>query len=127
MGIETGRIGISGPDLDLLLELYRVPDGHAETLRRLAPDQRARGWWDAYADSLSTGYATLLRLEHGSRALRCYGAVLPPTLLMTVEYARQTMLATWQTPSPQDLDRYMKSEIARWSKVVREAGIKVEQ
>jgi len=31
-----------------------------------------------------------------------------------------------ETGSPQDLDRYVKSEIARWARVVKEAGIKIE-
>ena len=75
--IETGRIGISPTDLDRLLELYQVPDEQARYLRRLAPAARTRGWWDAYADSLSAGYSGLLRLEAGSQALSCYCAVVP--------------------------------------------------
>ena len=51
--IETGHIGISLPDLDRLVELYRLPGEQSEYLRRLAPATRIRGWWDAYADSLS--------------------------------------------------------------------------
>jgi tripartite-type tricarboxylate transporter receptor subunit TctC len=31
-----------------------------------------------------------------------------------------------ETGSPQELERYVKSEIARWAKVVKEAGIKIE-
>src|SRR3954462_3133550 len=81
--IETGRIGISSDDLDRLLALYDVPDDHAHYLRLLAPSARPRGWWDAYADTLSAGYANLIRLESGSRALRCYGAVVPHALLQT--------------------------------------------
>ena len=75
--IETGRIGISSDDLERLLALYGVPEAQAAFLRRLAPSARPRGWWDAYADTLSAGYANLIRLEAGSRALRCYGALVP--------------------------------------------------
>jgi len=106
--IETGRIGISPGDLDLLIDLYRVPIEQAEYLRRLAPTARTRGWWDAYADSLSEGYAGLLRLEAGSQALRSYCAVLPHPLLMTADYIRQVVLATWLTPSPQEIDRRVR-------------------
>jgi len=106
--IETGRIGISPGDLDLLIDLYHVPDEQAEYLRRLAPAARTRGWWDAYADSISEGYAGLLRLESGSQALRSYCAVLPHPLLMTPDYIRQVVLATWQTPSPQEIDRRVR-------------------
>lgn len=106
--IETGRIGISVKDLDRLVELYRLPDEHAEYLRRLAPAARTRGWWDAYADSLSAGYAGLLRLESGSQALSSYCAVVPHPLLMTPDYVRQVVLATWQAPSAQEVDRRIR-------------------
>jgi transcriptional regulator with XRE-family HTH domain len=106
--IETGRIGISPADLDLLVDLYQLPAEQAEYFRRLAPAARTRGWWDAYADSLSAGYAGLLRLESGSQALRSYCAVVPHPLLMTPEYIRQVVLATWQTPSVQEISRRVR-------------------
>jgi transcriptional regulator with XRE-family HTH domain len=106
--IETGRIGISPEDLELLLTLYGVPDDQATFLRRLAPSARPRGWWDAYADTLSSGYANLIRLEAGSRALRCYGALVPHALLQTPEYVRQVILSTWERPSQAEIDRRMQ-------------------
>lgn len=106
--IETGRIGISPGDLDRLIALYDVPEEQAAHLRRLAPAARTRGWWDAYADSLSAGYAGLLRLESGSQALRSYCAVVPHPLVMTPEYIRQVVLATWQTPSAQEISRRVR-------------------
>jgi transcriptional regulator with XRE-family HTH domain len=106
--IETGRIGISPADLDRLIELYQVPDEQAKYLRRLAPTARARGWWDAYADSLSSGYSGLLRLESGSQSLSSYCAVVPHPLLMTPEYIREVVLSTWQTPSAQELSRRIR-------------------
>ncbi|MET0866023.1 MAG: helix-turn-helix transcriptional regulator [Nakamurella sp.] len=106
--IETGRIGISTSDLDRLIELYAVSEEHAKYLRRLAPAARTRGWWEAYADSLSAGYAGLLRLESGSQALRSYCAVVPHPLLMTPDYIRHVVLATWQRPSPQEVDRRIR-------------------
>ena len=106
--IETGRIGISAADLDLLVDLYQLPAEQAEYFRRLAPAARTRGWWDAYADSLSAGYAGLLRLESGSQALRTYCAVVPHPLVMTPDYIRQVVLATWQTPSAQEINRRVR-------------------
>jgi transcriptional regulator with XRE-family HTH domain len=105
--IENGRIGISSDDLELLLDLYEVPEQQAGFLRRLAPSARPKGWWDAYADSLSAGYANLIRLEAGSQALRCYAAVIPHALLLTPEYLRQVILATWDPPAQREIDRRM--------------------
>lgn len=106
--IETGRIGVNAGDLDRLIALYAVPERHAEFLRRLAPAARARGWWDAYAESLSPGYAGLLRLEAGSRALRTYCAVVPHALLMTPDYIRRVITSTWQVPSDVEIERRMR-------------------
>ncbi|GAA2013481.1 helix-turn-helix domain-containing protein [Nakamurella flavida] len=106
--IETGRIGISGADLDAVLAVYALSPEHAAHLRRLAPSARTRGWWDAHAESLSPGYAGLLRLEAGSSELRTYCAVLPHALLMTPEYVRRVVGATWQVPSPAETDRRIR-------------------
>jgi transcriptional regulator with XRE-family HTH domain len=103
--IETARIGIGAADLDRLLELYDVPDEQAGTLRRLAPSARPKGWWDAYADTLSAGYAGLIRLESGSRALQCYCALVPHALLQTPGFARSVITATWQRPSVAEVER----------------------
>ena len=103
--IETARIGISPADLERLLTLYDVPEAQAGTLRRLAPSARPKGWWDAYADTLSAGYAGLIRLESGSRTLQCYSALVPHALLQTPEFARTVIESTWQRPSPAEVER----------------------
>lgn len=103
--IENGRIGIAPDDLDRLIELYRLPPEPATALRRLAPVGPAHGWWEAWADSLSSGYAALLRLEAGSTALRTYCAVLPHPLVMTPDYVRQVVRSTWQRPSAAEVER----------------------
>ena len=107
--IETGRTGISTDDLERLLELYRVPDPQATYLRRLAPSARPKGWWDAYADTLSSGYANLIRLEAGSQALRCYAALVPHALLQSPAYDRQIILATWETLAQAEVDRRVQA------------------
>jgi transcriptional regulator with XRE-family HTH domain len=103
--IETGRIGISLDDLERLIRLYDVPDDQARMMRRLAPAARPKGWWDAYADTLSAGYSSLIRLESGSRALQCYCALVPHALLQTPDFARNVIESTWQRPSPTEVDR----------------------
>jgi transcriptional regulator with XRE-family HTH domain len=103
--IENGRTGIATDDLEDMLGLYRVPEEQAARLRRLAPSARPKGWWDAYADTLSAGYANLIRLEAGSRSLRCYAALVPHALLQAPEYVREVVQATWEPPSPAEVDR----------------------
>jgi transcriptional regulator with XRE-family HTH domain len=105
--IENGRTGISEGDLERLVELYRMPEHQATFLRRLAPAARPRGWWDAYADELSDRFANLIRLEAGSRALRCYAAVVPHALVQAPGYLRELIHSTWERPSPAEVERRM--------------------
>jgi transcriptional regulator with XRE-family HTH domain len=121
--IETGRTGIAEADLERLLALYRVPEPQAGYLRRLAPSVRPRGWWDAYAETLSPGYANLIRLESGSQALRCYGALVPHALLQTADYAREVILATWERPSPAEVER--RVQVCRRRQEVLDGGLRL--
>jgi transcriptional regulator with XRE-family HTH domain len=109
--IETNRVGVAPDDLERLLEFYNVPEMRADYLRKLAASARTRGWWDAYANALSTGFSSLIKLEAGSGVLRCYSAVVPHALLQTADYARQIITSTLQTPSPLEVDR--RVEITR--------------
>src|SRR3954447_1472029 len=103
--IGTGRIGFSAEDLERLLELYRVPDRQATFRRRLAPSARPKGWWDGYADTLSSRYAGLIRLEAGVEALRCYDALVPHALLQSPDNDREIILATWKRLAQAEVDR----------------------
>lgn len=109
--IETNRVGVAADDLERLLEFYKVPEMQADYLRKLAASARTRGWWDAYASALSSGFSSLIKLEAGSGVLRCYSAVVPHALLQTADYARQIITSTLRTPSPLEVDR--RVEITR--------------
>jgi transcriptional regulator with XRE-family HTH domain len=106
--IENGRTGIGAADLDLLVRLYQVDEARSALLRRLAPSARPRGWWDAYADTVSAGYADLIRLESGSQALRCYAALVPHAFLLTPDYLRELILSTWERPTPAEVERRLQ-------------------
>jgi len=106
--IETSRTGLSPQDLEQLLALYGVDDDRAAYLRKLAPSARSKGWWDAYADALSSGYATLIRLESGSRALQCYCALIPHALLLAPDYLEHVILSGPDRPLPVEVNRRMQ-------------------
>lgn len=118
--IETGKIGVSQQDLELLFDLYEVPEDKAADLRRLAATARAQGWWDAYANSLSSGYSNLVKLEASCATLQCYCAVVPHALLQTREYSRHVIQSTMQAPAPSEVDRRL--DIARLRQKVLRRG-----
>ncbi len=106
--IENGRIGIGVEDLELLIALYAVPYERATFLRRLADSIRAKGWWDAYRETLNPGYGSLIKLEAGSSALRSYCVLVPHALLMTRDFARQIILLAPQSPSASELEHRLE-------------------
>jgi transcriptional regulator with XRE-family HTH domain len=118
--IETGRIGIGQEDLESLFELYEVLEDKADNLRKLAAAARTAGWWDAYANSLSSGYSSLIKLEAGSAELRCYCALVPHALLQTPEYSRHVIQSTLQAPAPTEVER--RVDIARRRQAVLRWG-----
>jgi Domain of unknown function (DUF5753) len=120
--IETSRTGVSPHDLEQLLALYGVDDDRAEYLRKLAPSARSKGWWDAYADALSSGYATLIRLESGSRALQCYCALIPHALLLTPDYVEHVILSGPDQPLPVEVNRRIQICRRRQEVLTRDHG-----
>ncbi len=122
--IETGHIGIGQEDLERLLDLYAVPDEQAQMLRRLAPSARPRGWWDAFADTLSPGYSQLIRLEAGSRALHTYCALVPHALLQTPRFTRNLIESSWAQPSSAETDR--RVQVCRRRQSVLDAEVRPE-
>jgi transcriptional regulator with XRE-family HTH domain len=120
--IETSRTGVSTPDLEQLLALYGADDERAAYLRKLAPSARSKGWWDAYADALSSGYATLIRLESGSRALQCYCALIPHALLLAPDYLEHVILSGPDRPLPVEVNRRIQICRRRQEALTRNRG-----
>jgi transcriptional regulator with XRE-family HTH domain len=120
--IETSHTGVSPDDLEQLLALYEADDDRAAYLRKLAPSARSKGWWDAYADALSSGYATLIRLESGSRALQCYCALIPHALLLTPDYVEHVILAGPDRPLPVEVNRRVQICRRRQEVLTRDDG-----
>lgn len=98
--IETARVGITTPDLTRLLDLYQVEDDRRAILHALGRTARTRGWWDAYADSLPSDYATYIQLEADAGFIRSYDALSVNGLLQTSEYADEIIRAALMGLSP---------------------------
>jgi transcriptional regulator with XRE-family HTH domain len=109
--IESGRVGITPDDLELLIALYKVKDDEAKGLRERASVARPKGWWDAYAGALESWYVRMMELEANSPALLCYCALVPHPLLQTTDYALHVMRATAQEPPATEID--LRMEVVR--------------
>ncbi|TDC67401.1 XRE family transcriptional regulator [Actinomadura sp. GC306] len=87
--IETAAQGIKPADVDHLCDVYNAAPEKREALLTLARSARQRGWWDAYADTIHTDYASYIELEAEASSLRCYNALMINGLLQTDEYAHE--------------------------------------
>ncbi|MFC4588361.1 DUF5753 domain-containing protein [Sphaerisporangium corydalis] len=93
-------MGITILDLTRVLDLYEVEDDKRKPLFGLARTARTRGWWDAYADSVPSDYATYIELEADASFIRSYDALAVNGLLQTADYAQEIIRAALMGLSP---------------------------
>jgi transcriptional regulator with XRE-family HTH domain len=112
--IETHRTGVKRPDLELLLEMYRVDDEQRGQLRALADEQDARGWWNAYASTFPPEYITYIGLEAAARAISCWSPELIHGLLQTDDYAAAvTQIIFGDSVPPGEVQRRIDARLRR--------------
>ena len=86
--IETGQRGIRPKELRELLTEYGVPESEQAALVAIASRGGQRGWWHAYAASLSEACLDYVIMESVASQIMAYEAQLVPDLLQTEDYAR---------------------------------------
>jgi transcriptional regulator with XRE-family HTH domain len=111
--VETGRTGISQKDLRDLLDLYGVKGEKREALLSLARESRKKGWWDAYADSLPTEYATYISLESEAGSIHSFCPQVVPGLLQTEDYARSVIRSAMLNSSPPEVAGLVEARMER--------------
>jgi len=119
--IETARVGITSPDLTRLLDLYEVDASKRPALHTLARTARMKGWWDAYSDSLPSGYATYIQLETDAAFIRSFDGMLVHGLLQTEEYAREVIRSALMGLSPPaEVERRVEVRLTRQNLLLRD-------
>ncbi len=119
--IETARVGITSPDLTKMLDLYELDPGKRPGLHALARTARTKGWWDAYAESLPSDYATYIQLEADAAFIRSYDAMIVHGLLQTEDYAGEIIRsALMGLSSPGEVERRVEVRMTRQNLLLRE-------
>ncbi|MFI6457195.1 helix-turn-helix domain-containing protein [Streptosporangium amethystogenes] len=119
--IETARVGITSPDLTRLLDLYELDQSKRPALHALARTARMRGWWDAYADSLPSDYATYIQLEAEAAFIRGFDGMLVHGLLQSEDYARRVIRSALMGLSPPtEVERRVEVRMTRQNLLLRE-------
>jgi Domain of unknown function (DUF5753) len=91
--------------------MYQAPASVRDRLVKLGGSASRRGWWDAYDDTLSQGYSTLLALEEEAESELSYNQMLIPGILQTEAYARE--VATSPDVPPGEIARRVAARVTR--------------
>jgi transcriptional regulator with XRE-family HTH domain len=111
--IETGRIKIAQPDLEILLDLYEVTGETRVGLLTLARQATHRGWWRSYSDALPAWFENYVGLENGAKSLFTYQNQLVPGLMQTEEYAEAVIRAAQPQASADEVERQLGARATR--------------
>ncbi|GAB3549511.1 transcriptional regulator with XRE-family HTH domain [Actinopolyspora lacussalsi] len=83
--MESMRNTISGPDLEVMLTLFEVPDERVAWYLRLAELAKEKGWWDANR-AVPDWFSIYVGLEWGADRIREWELGYPPGILQTRSY-----------------------------------------
>jgi transcriptional regulator with XRE-family HTH domain len=85
---ERARTGLRPREVERLLDYYGITGPRRELLLELAEDAAQKGWWEEYADSLSSEYQQFIGLEYEASSITVWHVDVVPGLLQTEAYAR---------------------------------------
>ena len=112
--LETGRVGFKDRDITDLLTLYGVTDEQErDTLRVLARQANAPGWWHDFSDVLPHWFEAYVGLEEVATQIREYEVQFVPGLLQAEDYARAVTVLGHDTASAREIDRRVRLRMAR--------------
>jgi transcriptional regulator with XRE-family HTH domain len=114
--LETGQRGASARDIRDLCDLYEVDEEQRQHLMELAIDGKQRAWWQP----LGMPYPRYVGLEAEAASISDYGLGIMPGLLQNADYARAQVLAAVPRWVPDEVERRVRSRIARQQRLFSE-------
>ncbi|MDG4750171.1 helix-turn-helix transcriptional regulator [Micromonospora sp. WMMD718] len=86
---ETGQVPMHPNDVEAMCRVYGASRETIETMRSLARETKAHGWWHSYGEAIKDWFKLYVGLEAAATKIRHYEVSLVPGLLQTVEYMRE--------------------------------------
>ncbi|WP_200259820.1 helix-turn-helix transcriptional regulator [Streptomyces sp. HSG2] len=118
--IENARQQIRPNEVTGLLKTYGVKDTEVFTaLENLAKDAGKKGWWQTYSGVVSPAYADYISLEDDAERICEWAPLAVPGLLQTAAYARETMTATSDSRTPEEIAALAEVRQARQAVLTR--------
>ncbi|MGC4814279.1 helix-turn-helix domain-containing protein [Micromonospora sp. DT228] len=88
---ETGQVPMHPNDVAAMCRVYGASPETIETMRALARETKAHGWWHSYGEAIKDWFKLYVGLEAAATRIRHYEANLVPGLLQTVEYMTEVI------------------------------------
>ncbi|GIJ77043.1 Helix-turn-helix domain-containing protein [Micromonospora phaseoli] len=88
---ETGQVPMHPNDVEAMCRVYGVGRETIKTMRSLARETKAHGWWHSYGEAIKDWFKLYVGLEAAATKIRKYEANLVPGLLQTVEYMTEVI------------------------------------
>jgi hypothetical protein len=124
---ELGHSSFPLDEVEKLLDYYGVAAPRRAALLSLAEEANQRGWWEDYADAISSEYMEYIGHEAGAASVAIWENVAVPGLLQTEEYARR-VLATHRVAAPVPpgvLERRVQVRMVRQEILTRDPPIQL--
>jgi transcriptional regulator with XRE-family HTH domain len=119
---ELARTGLRPMDVARLLDYYEVTGPRRAFLLGLAEEAAKKGWWEDYADFLSSDYQQFIGLEHDAVSMAIWYVEAVPGLLQTEAYARHIIGGYNQVDpiAPGMVERLVRIKLRRQQVLTRE-------
>lgn len=106
---ETGQVPMHPNDVEAMCRVYGASPETIQTMRALARETKAHGWWHSYGEAIKDWFKLYVGLEAAATRIRKYEANVVPGLLQTVDYMRE--LIEVDQPGLSEADRQVKIDV----------------
>jgi transcriptional regulator with XRE-family HTH domain len=124
---ELARTGLKPGEVQKLLDYYEVTGARRALLLELAEEATRKGWWEEFADSLSSDYQQFIGLEHEASSIAIWHVEAVPGLLQTEAYARHVIsgYSHVEPIAPAMIERLVKVRMRRQQALTREPALQL--
>ncbi|WP_405165585.1 helix-turn-helix domain-containing protein [Nocardia sp. NBC_01499] len=121
--IETGQsVRLNPVLLSHLCDLYGAKPEVTKVLLGLVEETKAKGWWQAFTDSIPKDFGLFVGLEDAANRLISYQTTFLPGLLHTAEYRRALIWTEFPHKPPEDVERMLVVGMKRQDRLTDESN-----
>jgi transcriptional regulator with XRE-family HTH domain len=122
---ELAGTGLKPHEVEKLVDYYGISGSRRAHLLQFATDATRKGWWEDFADELSTDYQEYIGLEHEASSIAIWDMEAIPGLLQSEAYARH-ITGLIEPIAPGSIERLVKVRMQRQQALTREPRVDLD-